>query len=265
MSLKNLYPALPILPVLLASVVPARAWQEAPATAKVWVDNPTEFEEFLETAEIISVEDVGSGRNQPRRVTLRMGARTHRGIWKPIQRGRQEWGWESYQAEVAAYELDRLLALNMVPPTVVREIDEEMGSLQLWVEGCRLYEEVQDQVPQDDNWNRQISRMRLFDSLIGNGDRGPRDFLVDGAWNIVLVDHSQAFQSSEVLDSTMLPERFDRELVQKMKGIESMSLDVHFDRLLMRAQVTAIQGRRDALLTYVEKAAGEHGETEVFY
>jgi hypothetical protein len=265
MSKKSLYPFLLILPVLLTFVAPVRAWQEAPATAKIWVDNPTEFEEFLETAEIISVEDVGSGRNQPKRVTLRKGAQTHRGIWKPIQRGRQEWGWESYQAEVAAYELDRLLGLNMVPPTVVREIDEEIGSLQLWVEGCHLYEDVQDQVPQDDRWNRQMSRMRLFDRLIGNGDRGPRNFLVDAAWNIVLIDHSQAFQSSEELDSAMLPGRFDRELVEKMKGLEPMSLDVHFDRLLMRAQVTAIQARRDVLLTYVEKAASERGETEVFY
>jgi hypothetical protein len=107
--------------------------------------------------------------------------------------------------------------------------------------------------------------MRLFDSLIGNGDRGPRNFLVDAAWNIVLIDHSQAFQSSGEPDSAMLPERFDRELVERMKGLEPMSLDVHFDRLLMRAQVTAIQARRDVLLARVAKAASESGDTEVFY
>jgi hypothetical protein len=265
MTKRSLYPLLPILWTFLACVAAAPAWQGAPRSAKVWVDNPLEFGEFLETADIVSVEDVGSGRNQPKRVTLRSGARTHRAIWKPIQRGRQEWGWESYQAEVAAYELDRLLGLNMVPPTVIREIDDQRGSLQLWVEGCHLYEDVQDQVPQSDAWNRQVSRMRLFDGLIGNGDRNARNFMVDAAWNIVLIDHSQAFQSNEELDSAMLPERYDRELIEKMKGLEPTSLDVHFDRLLMRSQVTAIQARRDVLLTYVEKAASEHGETEVFY
>ena len=170
MRKRNLY----VLPTFLALVAAAGAGQGTSHSAKVWIDNPVEFEEFLESAEIVSVEDLGSGRNQPKRVTLRKGVQTHRAIWKPIQRGRQEWGWESYQAEVAAYELDRLLELDMVPPTVIREIDDERGSLQLWVEGSHLYEDVQEQAPQSDEWNRQLSRMRLFDSCIGNGDRNAR-------------------------------------------------------------------------------------------
>ena len=256
-----------LLPAFLAIVTVAGAWQGAPSSAKIWIDNPLEFEEFLQSAEIVSVEDVGSGRNQPMRVTLRDGARTHRAIWKPIQRGRQEWGWESYQAEVAAYQLDRLLDLNMVPPTVIREIEGELGSLQLWVEDCRLFEDVQDQAPQSGAWQRQLSRMRLFDSLISNGDRTARDFLVDETWNIVLIDHSQAFQSTQELESELgkLPERFDRVLVEKIRGLEPMSLEVHFDRLLMRPQVSAIQARRDGILSYLEKAEAEQGEEAVFY
>ena len=256
---------LAMLPALLAYVVAAGAWQEAPRSAKIWVDQPQAFEDFLAKADIASVEDVGSGRNQPKRVTLRLGAQTHRAIWKPIQRGRQEWGWESFQAEVAAYEFDRLLQLDMVPPTVVREIDGQAGSLQLWMEGCQLYEEVQDQVPKDEAWNRQLSRMALFDTLIGNGDRSERDFMVDAAWNIILIDHSQAFQSNQDLEGTMLPDRFDRELVERMRNLVPMSLDVHFDRLLMRPQVTAIQSRRDKILAQVERATTEHGEADVFF
>lgn len=265
MTKRSLYPLLLVLPVFLACLAAAGARQGAPPSAKIWVDNPLEFQEFLETADIVSVEDVGSGRNHPKLVTLQNGASTHRAIWKPIQRGRQEWGWESYQAEVAAYQLDRLLGLNMVPPTVVREIDDQRGSLQLWLEGCHLYEDVEDQVPKDEAWDRQLSRMKLFDSLIGNGDRSPRDFMVDEAWNIVLIDHSQAFQSNQDLDSTMLPDRFDRELVAKIKALEPMSLEVHFDILLMRPQVTAILARRDALVAHVETLVSVHGESAVFY
>jgi hypothetical protein len=256
-----------VLPLLLALVPPVGAQQPASRSAKVWIDNPAEFEEFLESAEIVSVEDLGSGRNQPKRVTLRQGARTHRAIWKPIQRGRQEWGWESYQAEVAAYQLDRLLDLGMVPPTVVREIDDERGSLQLWVEGCDLFADVRERAPEGDEWNQQLSRMKLFDSLIGNGDRSFTDILVDPMWNIILIDHSQAFQSTEELESAavVLPERFDRGLVEKMKGLDPMSLDIHFDRLLMRAQVNAISARRDALLSQIDSLVAERGEAQVFY
>ena len=257
----------PYILLPFVAVVVAGAWQGSSLSAKIWIDRPLEFEELLRNGEIVSVEDVGSGRNNPKRVTVREGEWTHRAIWKPIQRGRQEWGWESYQAEVAAYQLDRLLELGMVPPTVVREIDGERGSLQLWVDGCKLYQDVQDQAPQTEEWEKQVSHMRLFDSLISNGDRNARNFMVDGKWNIVLIDHSQAFLSTEELESAVgkLPERFDRELVEKMRGVDSMSLELRFDRLLLRPQVEAIAARRDALLDYLEKAVAERGEASLFY
>ena len=50
-----------------------------------------------------------------------------------------------------------------------------------------------------------------------------------------------------------------------MRGLEPMSLDLHFDRLLMRPQVDAIEARRDALLAYLEKAVAEKGEAGVYY
>ncbi len=181
--------------------------------------------------------------------------------------GRQEWGWESYQAEVAAYKLDRFLELGMVHPTVVREIGGQMGSLQLWVNGCKMYEDMQDQVPDSAEWEKELSRMRLFDSLISNAHRSSRDFMVDGKWNIVLIDHSQAFMSTQELDRDpdKLPMRFDPDLVQKMKEIESMSLEIRLDRLLLRQQVDAIAMRRDALVEHVEATIAEKGEAAVFH
>jgi hypothetical protein len=37
---------------------------------------------------------------------------------KAIRPGRQTGYWESYKSEMAAYELDKLLDLQMIPPTV---------------------------------------------------------------------------------------------------------------------------------------------------
>ena len=39
--------------------------------------------------------------------------------------------FESYKSEIAAYKLDKLLALEMVPPTVARIVDGEVMSVQL--------------------------------------------------------------------------------------------------------------------------------------
>ena len=41
---------------------------------------------------------------------------------------------DKFQHEVAAYRLDRMLGLNVVPVSVLRNLDGEMGSVQAYVE-----------------------------------------------------------------------------------------------------------------------------------
>jgi hypothetical protein len=256
--------------ILLLAAVSAVESKEAPISgdsAKVWVGRAQEFEEVLRTGEIVDVKDLGEGRNHPRKVTLNKGGLTLKGIWKPIERGRHDWAWECYQAEVVAYKLDKLLGLTMVPPTVEKDIAGQKGSLQLWVDGGRLYKEVQDQTPQTVKWSREISRMKLFDNLICNPDRHTGNFMVDSDWNIILIDHSQCFLSRGRLheDSEMLPTRFDRRLVKKLKEMSLEKLEIRFARLLLDSQIKGIIARRDALLEHMEKLIAEKGEKAVLF
>ena len=98
-------PFCPLLVGLVLASLPALG----SAQSKVWMGKEKDYERFLTNAEIVSVKDVGSGVNQPKRITLRQGAREIDALWKPIQRGPKEWAWESFEAEVAAYQLDRIL------------------------------------------------------------------------------------------------------------------------------------------------------------
>ncbi len=173
------------VPVVALCILTLTASHLEADSAKIWAGHAKEFEELLENAEVLSIKEIGSGANNPKRVTLRQGERTLRGLWKPIQRGPKEWAWESYETEVAAYKIDRMLGLDMVPPTVVKEIDGQKGSLQLWVDGCRLYEDVEGDDHETVSWEQQISRMRVFDTVIGNWDRGQRNYMVDDEWNVV--------------------------------------------------------------------------------
>ena len=236
-------------------------------SAKIWVGHGPEIEEFLEKAEVVSIEELGSGANKPKRLTLRLGDRTLRGLWKPIQRGPKEWAWESYETEVAAYQVDRMLGLDMVPPTIVKEFDGQKGSLQLWVDGCRLYEDVVSDDHENVSWEHQISQMRVFDTIIGNWDRGPRNYMVDDVWNVVLIDHSQAFSSSHYLDEQIdkLPARFDRDQIESVKNWDPEYLLFRFGRLLLRPQVDAIIIRRDALLRYLDDLVDDRGEENVWF
>ena len=257
---------LPVLVVALCIFTLTASHLEADS-AKIWAGHAKEFEELLENAEVVSIQELGRGANNPKLVTLRQGERTLRGLWKPIQRGPKEWAWESYETEVAAYKIDRMLGLDMVPPTVVKEIDGQKGSLQLWVDGCRLYEDVEGDDHETVSWEQQISRMRVFDTVIGNWNRGQRNYMVDDEWNVVLIDHSQAFSSSHYLDEQLdkLPPRFDREQIESVKHWNVEYLSFRFGRLLLKPQVHAIIIRRDALLRYVDNLVENRGDENVWF
>ena len=259
-------PVAVVLVVALCILTLAASHLEADS-AKIWAGHAKEFEELLENAEVVSIKDLGSGANNPKRVTLKQGERTLRGLWKPIQRGPKEWGWESYETEVAAYEIDRMLGLDMVPPTVVKEIDGQTGSLQLWVDGCRLYEDVEGDDHETVSWERQMSCMRVFDAVIGNRERGVRNYMVDEEWNVVLIDHSQAFSTSHYLDEQLdnLPPRFDRAQIESMKHWDVEYLSFRFGQLLLKPQVHAIIIRRDALVRYVDDLIENRGDENVFF
>ena len=111
------------------TVQPASA--VAVSTAKTWLGNSEAIEAHLRTAEVTSIEDIGTGVTHPRRAYLKPGGLIESFTWKPLAPGRRGGYWESYKSEIAAYELDKRLALNMVPPVVEREVDGERGAAEI--------------------------------------------------------------------------------------------------------------------------------------
>jgi len=81
------------------------------------------WEEFLKTAEVVGQKQLTGDEavTNPWVLTLKLGDFTHRGLWKNVQ-GRPKGYIDSWSYEVAAYRMDRLLGLNMVPPTLERLI-----------------------------------------------------------------------------------------------------------------------------------------------
>ena len=220
-------------------------------------DRPSDVETLLRTAPVVAAEDVGWGVTRPQKVTLEADGRKVKALWKPLARGRRNGIWENPEGEAAAYELSKLLGLDMVPPTVMREIDGRTGSLQLWVEDAKLFADAADSAPRSRDWQRAVSRMRLFDHLICNLDRNGRNYLVSSSWDIVLIDHSQAFltrhpfypdvteclapEASEV----RVPERIDRDLFARLRSLDRAALEAAFDGLLSGSQIASILDRRD--------------------
>jgi len=234
--------------------------------AKSWVQNEAAVEEFLRTAEVVGIDDVDWGVLNPKKVTLQNGPIQLNAAFKYYTgRNPMTGQWESWEAEIVAYELDKLLELNMVPPTVERRVGGKKGSVQLWVEDCRLWNDIQGQKAGRADWGELVARMKVFDNLIRNTDRNGQNILIDADWHPVLIDHSQTLNGGDILSGEELPEHFDRALVEHLRALSYENLKPRLGDLIRDGQIKDIVKRRNKLMKYLDQLVAERGEDAVYY
>jgi hypothetical protein len=212
--------------------------------SKIWVGRYQEIEDYLRTADCVKMEAL-SAKNLTRCI-FRPGGPVVRMVWRALPPGVHRGFHESYKTEIAAYELDRLLHLDMVPPTVERQLDGNTGAAQLWVEN--VSDMQSDESPGDGrraDWDNQLARMMLFDALIGNRDRNKANTLRDGSWNLVLIDHGQAFGSDTKLYYKLT--RIDKDLWAKIESLTPAQVDTALRDFVSDAERKAIFERREKI------------------
>ena len=231
---------------------------EAPKTsAKIWVGRYREIEEYLKTAECVSIE-----RLPPMRCTLRPGGPVARMAWLVLPPGIHRGFFTSYKAQIAAYELDRLLRMDMVPPTVERQVQGNTGAATLWVENADVWKG--DAPPPERNrteWNKQVARMRMFDALIGQRNRNMMNVLRDGAWNLILLDHVNAF--GPVTETSPPLSQIDRDYWDGVLALTRRQLDARLRPWLDETQITAILERRDRMKADIDRLIADKGAAAV--
>lgn len=238
-----------------------------------------EAEEFLRTAEVLHMEDIPVGVTNPYKATLKKGDLTLHAAWKTIdteQRIEQldgrvpEIGFrDSYKHEIAAYELDKLLGLELVPPTVERKIGGEKGSLQLWVEGVmtdteRRKRKIQPPDPQD--WNDQMFTIRLFLQLTHDTDyNNVSNLLVDPDFRIYAIDFSRAFRLQRTLRKEESLSRFSKTVVDRLSTLDEQLVKEKLKPWLTKGQIKSLLIRKDEILKVVKERVAERGEAAVMY
>jgi hypothetical protein len=257
-----------VLLVLTLGIPPVAPARDTPASGlgtRSWIGRWGEYEECLRTAPIERIEDVGQGITRPKRVFFAPGAVAASAIVKVLPRQRLRGFWEGYRSEVAAYVLDRVLRLDMVPVTVERRVDGDRASFQLWIDRTRLLSEVGGEVPpRPHDWARQVRRQRVFDALIANIDRNAGNMLVDEDWNMILIDHSRAFVKNETpfLDKITA---VDRQLYEALKALDEATLNERLRPWLFgKGSVKDLLERRDRIVEKLDRLAAERGEAAVF-
>jgi hypothetical protein len=249
-----------LLLALLFVVFP-QAKPPAAVCSNVWQNRTAEFEEYLRTAKVDKVTEIPVGVTKPRRAYLEPGGVVSSFAWKPIRPGLQSGYFESYKSEIAAYELDKLLGLNMVPVAVERRVNNDLGAAIMWVENVRSWESVQP-LPKPATWSFQLARMKMFDDLISNSDRNKGNLIVDADWHIFLIDHSRAFVTDAKLPQEL--QNIDKKLWTRMLALDAETLKTSLGAWLDGRQIDALLRRRDLMKKKIDALVAKRGDTVFF-
>ena len=201
---------------------------------------------------------------KPRRAKFPDGGLVQYMAFKDVPPGRKSGYWESYKSELAAYAMDQLLGLDMVPPTVPRRIGTRDGSIQMWVHGYKQAADIGSPAEKQEvaEWSENVARMKFFDELIDNPDRHAANYLVGGDWNVVLIDHSRAlfFDHQGRMRQADPPKRFDRALVERTRELDLAELDALLGDLFTKSDLKNVLVRRDELVDHVDRIVARRGE-----
>jgi hypothetical protein len=242
-------------------------------------------EEFLLTADIVRFEPIGEGVTKPYRLYLKKGDVEAKAAWKNPS-GVQFGYLEGWQYEIAAYRLDKLIGLNMVPPAVEREFQGKKGALVWWVENKYRLDKIVEQgirIPDSavDHTEKMKWLTRAWDCLIANEDRNQQNVLYTEDWRMILFDHSRAFRSTKEFTERLmfgrngiimsqqgtpfLFRRIPRWFVEKIKALTFVDIKAAVGPALTDKEIKAILARRELLLKEVALMVQEQGEAAVLY
>jgi hypothetical protein len=148
---------------------------------------PDALEEWLATGEIVSSAEA-AGRTV---MQLRHDTGSIAAVFMPNPRTR------GFVPELAAYRLDRLLNLGMVPATVARVVNGKEGAMQFLPANAADESQRSAQREGASAWcplAEQWQAMYVFDALTFNPGRLPQTMLYGrGDWQLMLIGHDNAF------------------------------------------------------------------------
>jgi hypothetical protein len=230
------------------------------------LDNPDRqsIEKFLKTAKDISVEKGRGRRTESWVVDLDDGKNQRRGFFKLTNR---DWsnpsGGDSYKYVLASYELDKMLDLNLVPPTVERKISRKKGSLMLFLEPPVINEDDRMQknlVPPDPaSFNKTMADVVIFEhllffpSLCNKRDLGNIMIQTELNWKVWMVDLSEAFAPAMRLITGCEITDCSDNLFHNIESLSKNGIQARLGQYLSEKEIAALLVRKDLIIKKVKE------------
>ena len=259
--------------VIVISAAPAHGRQQASGSSSL--ETREERETFLSKASIVT-EAPADGRSSWR-ASLDDGIRRHEASVTtedgsgPTRR--------NYRFNLAAYELDKMLGLKLVPPSVERQVSGRPASVIWWLDNVAMSEVDRRRKgidpPNSESWGRQVQAVRVFDELISNTyrDTAPPlylnsvwdNLLVTTDWTIWITDHTGAFRTRQDLQDPDSLIRCPSSVLGRLRQLNQEQLQQTLHRYLSPQQLDALEIRRALLVKHFDRLIASKGEAAVLY
>lgn len=189
-------------------------------------------------------------------VTLRDAHGEHHAIYKPQRGERPLWDFPDgslADREVASFTLSEALGWNLVPPTVLRDGPNGVGSVQWFIE----HDPAENYFTFGERVLAQLRVLCAFDCITNNADRKGGHILLGEGGRIWAIDNGLTFNVAHKLRTVVwdfqgddLPPRLVRDLRGLLERLcdESDPLTVLMGKHLFSGEITAVRHRIEKLL-----------------
>jgi hypothetical protein len=238
-----------------------------------------EMKQFLLKAKILRGRQTSTGVTRPYKLTLSDGTLTHDAgfqsvdIFKSLEKfsdGTMEINFrDTYQFNIAAYELAKLLDIHhMMPVTVERKWKGKKGSLTWWIDAMmdgrdRITKKIP--IPDVDAYNKQMYYLIIFSQLVYDADRNQTNLLITPDWKLYMIDFSRAFRLHKKLPNPEDLKRCNRQLLEKLRQLDRAEIDAKLKKYLQKAEIEALMARRDLIVAHFDQLIAQKGEIAVLY
>jgi hypothetical protein len=237
-----------------------------------------EIASFMRSARVVNTAGTTKGVTRPLRLTLSDGAFTHDAVFQAINQrkalmqfptGESEINFvDSWRYNVGAYQLAGVLGLaDMMPVTIEYRFRGTTGSLSWWMEslmdeGERVKKGIQP--PDNEAWNNDMFRQRVFMELVRDTDRNVGNVLVSPEWRVIMLDFTRAFRLQPTIRAVELM-RIDRALLGRLEALSLDAVTEATRKYLSRSEINAVMKRRDLIVTHYHERVKQLGEAKVLY
>lgn len=236
-----------------------------------------EKEAFLLRATLVIESSLPSNPGQSWRASLDDGKRKHAATVETSTS--RDLTQRDYRFNIAAYQLDKMIQLHLVVPSVQRTVNGQPAAVTWWLDDV-LMSEQERQIKKIDppdlgNWNNQIQAVRLFDELIANAYRtmSPSSFtsrlwdnlLITSGWQVWLIDHSRAFGTTARLQDPGSLTRCERTVLANLRTLKKSDTIRRLGKYLTPGQLDALEARAALIVKHCAGQVAEKGERAVSY